>query len=50
MMLGAEEVIALDRLDEALRLALALGPELFCKIIDGERHAAGVRPTPDRMI
>ncbi|MGD0331749.1 MAG: hypothetical protein ABSA90_00685 [Xanthobacteraceae bacterium] len=34
MMLGAEEVIALDRLDDALRRAPALGAELFRKIID----------------
>lgn len=34
MMLGAEQVIALDRLDDALRLAPALGPELFRKVID----------------
>jgi hypothetical protein len=49
MIVGAEQAVALDRLDEALRLAPALGPELFSKIIDGERHA-WVRPTPDRMI
>jgi len=34
MMLGAEQAVAHDRLDDALRLAPALGPELFNKIID----------------
>ncbi len=35
MMLGAEQAIALDRLDDALRLAPAPKRELFCNVIDG---------------
>ncbi len=35
MIVGAEQAVALDRLDDALPLAPALGPELFGKIIDG---------------
>ena len=34
MMLGAQQAIALDRLDDALRLAPALGRELFRIVID----------------
>jgi hypothetical protein len=34
MMPGAEQAVAHDRLGDALRLAPALGPELFNKIID----------------
>jgi len=38
MIVGAEQAVALDRLDDTLRLAPALGPELFRKIIDAEAH------------
>jgi hypothetical protein len=42
---GAEQAVALDHLDEALRLAPALSPELFRKIIDrgGTRLGFGRR-------
>jgi hypothetical protein len=34
VIVDAEQAVALDRLDDALRLAPALGAELFCKVID----------------
>ena len=34
VIVGAEQAVAHDRLDDTLRLAPALGPELFSKIID----------------
>jgi hypothetical protein len=49
MIVGAERAVALDRLDEALRLALALGPELFRKIIDGEGARLGCGRPNDLM-
>ena len=49
MIVGAEQAVALDRLDDALPLAPALGPELFGKIIDGGGTGWGAVDA-DRMI
>jgi len=53
MIVDVEQAVALDRLDDALRLAPALGAELFRKVIDsgGTRlHALGQSRPVSRIV